>query len=276
MTVGEVFSYVDGIKPNAFDTVAKTLWLNEVEGLVQTEVMLLGPADVLTYAPSALWQGTGIVFTDDATAVLPYAPGFCPGGRVKLSCFEVYEANNGIEAELKAVSADGRTLTFAAGTFVAWNLGAETAAATLTYDNSGIELLVGAPHHKIYYTYLLAMIDFANGEYERYRNSMALFNAFFTEFRRWFAQRYRPADSTDKTLGCYLSAYGIAVKNGFCGTEAEFLQSLRGRDGVGIADFRRTAGDGTSGSDDTYTVTMTDGTAYSFSVHNGSDAEGGV
>lgn len=56
-------------------------------------------------------------------------------------------------------------------------------------------LLVDPPHDKLYLSYLYAMIDFANGEYAKYQNSMQMFNAEFSEFMRWFAGAYRPADT---------------------------------------------------------------------------------
>ena len=57
------------------------------------------------------------------------------------------------------------------------------------------ELLVGPPHDKLYPAYLMAQIDYNNGEYGKYQNSMAMFNAYFGEFMRWFATVYRPADT---------------------------------------------------------------------------------
>lgn len=113
MTLGEVIDFVDGLKPNAFTPAQKTQWLNECEGMVQTEVLLLASPEILSY-----------------------------------------------EAE-----ADRDT-----------------------------PLLVLPPHDKLYRSYLMAMIDFSNGEYERYQNAMQLFNAQFSEFSRWFARTYRPAD----------------------------------------------------------------------------------
>ena len=86
-TLKSVIDYVDEIKPNAFSNEAKTKWLNECEGLVQTEV---------------------------------------------------------------------------------------------------------------YWAYLTAMIDFANGEYSKYQNTMQMFNSFFGEFMRWFALNYRPADTHEE------------------------------------------------------------------------------
>mgnify|MGYP006978482747 CR=1 FL=1 len=154
-TLKSVIEYVDEIKPNAFSNEAKTQWLNECEGLVQTEVLLLADAELVSYS----------------------------------------------------------------------------------YDtDKDKELLVKHPHVKIYWAYLTAMIDFANGEYNKYQNTMQMFNAFFGEYMRWFALWYHPADThgendgEDGWRGYYISAYGLAVKHGFEGTESEWLESLYGEE----------------------------------------------
>lgn len=112
-TLSGVIAMVDEIKPNAFSDGAKTLWINECEGLVQTEIFLWAPEQIITYR---------------------------------------YE------------------------------------------EDKDTELLVSPPHDKIYWTYLTAMIDFANGEYSKYQNTMQLFNSHFEEFMCWYANHFRPAD----------------------------------------------------------------------------------
>ena len=149
-TLQGVLDIIDSIKPNAFSDEAKTAWINEVEGLVQTEVFLLAIEDVVQYT----WP--------------------------------------------------------------------ENAAATL---------LAKPPHDKIYWVYLSAMVDFANGEYDKYQNTMQMFNQFFGEYMRWYARTYNPADGEAEVKGYYLSAYAIAVEHGFEGTEADWLASLKGEKG---------------------------------------------
>ena len=152
MKIGDVIAYVDRIKPNAFDTADKLIWLNEAEGLVQSEVLYLAAADMVEYTP---------------------------------------------ETDLET------------------------------------ELLLRSPHDKVYRSYLVAMIDLANGEYNRYANTVEVFNTQFAELSCWYADRYRPADGGMEDRGYYLSAYGIAVKHGFRGTEEEWLESLKGKPGSG-------------------------------------------
>ena len=145
-----VLEMIDSIKPNAFSDEAKTAWINEVEGLVQTEVFLLAVEDVVQYK----WP-----------------------------------------------------------------------------ENSGATLLAKPPHDKIYWVYLSAMVDFGNGEYDKYQNTMQMFNQFFGEYMRWYARTYNPADGEAEVKGYYLSAYAIAVAHGFEGTEEDWLESLKGAAG---------------------------------------------
>lgn len=58
-----------------------------------------------------------------------------------------------------------------------------------------VTMLVDPPHDKLYRSFLEAKIDYANGEYEKYANSMQMFNADYGEFLRWFALTYEPADA---------------------------------------------------------------------------------
>lgn len=147
MKIAQVIAAVDALKPNAFDTPVKFQWINEAEGMVQTDIMLRGIEDVITYDPE---------------------------------------------------------------------------------KDMDTELLVRPPHDKLYISYLVAMIDFANGEYNRYANTVEMFNAHLNEYAAWFQRTYRPADQERGWPGYYISAYGIAVKHGFSGTEEEWLQSLKG------------------------------------------------
>lgn len=148
MKISELLNFVDTVKPNAFPASVKVAWLNEVEGMVWTDVMLLSPLEFKKY---------------------------------------LYDENTG--------EGDG-------------------------------ELLVNAPHDKLYNVYLAAMIDFYNGEYDKYQNSITMFNSYFSDYMRWYALNYRPADGGFRYMGEYITAYGIAVKHGFEGTEEEWLTSL--------------------------------------------------
>lgn len=105
-------------------------------------------------------------------------------------------------------------------------------------DSDTFKLLIVGPHQKIYPAYLVAMIDFANGEYNRYANTLEMFNAHFTELQMWQRQYAGPADGECVFRGYYLSAYGIAKNRGvFNGSEEEWLASLKGEKGDSAYDI---------------------------------------
>ncbi|MBR2716265.1 MAG: hypothetical protein IKD79_00825 [Oscillospiraceae bacterium] len=45
MTLKACIDFVDGIEPNAYTNEQKTVWVNECEGMVYTDVFLLSPAE---------------------------------------------------------------------------------------------------------------------------------------------------------------------------------------------------------------------------------------
>lgn len=63
------------------------------------------------------------------------------------------------------------------------------------------------------------------------------------------------------------------VRNGANGKDGG--QGEKGEPGVGIAQITRTAGDGSAGSVDTYTITYTDGTSTTYQVTNGANGKDG-
>ena len=70
-----------------------------------------------------------------------------------------------------------------------------------------------------------------------------------------------------------LSAYEIWLQQGNTGTEEDFIASLIGESGRGIASIEKTS---TSGLIDTYTITYTDDTTDTFQVKNGKDGTNGI
>ena len=102
----------------------------------------------------------------------------------------------------------------------------EADAAQLHYTTEDLNetLLVKPPYDDIYELWLEAKIDYANGEYDKYQNTMAEYNAHYGEFVRWFAEKYRPAQphcGRARLPEYYISAYSLAVNAGFAGTLEE-------------------------------------------------------
>lgn len=192
MKIKELITFVDDIKPNAFSNDTKTMWINEIEGKLQTDVFLMAVEDIMQYRYEDLQIPASVYFPDDHTMVFTFSPRFTQGGKIKISGLTEYPDNNSNEErEILNVSADGLMVTFDEGAFE--DTGDVPDSCVIDYDGKDIELLVNPPHDKLYRSYLTAMIDYANGEYDKYQNTMQMFNEHYNEFVRWFMINYRPA-----------------------------------------------------------------------------------
>ena len=71
---------------------------------------------------------------------------------------------------------------------------AEIAMLRYTWPHDkNTELLAAPPHDDIYALWLQAKIDEANGEYNKYQNTMQIYNEHYGSFVRWFVSLYDPA-----------------------------------------------------------------------------------
>lgn len=91
------------------------------------------------------------------------------------------------------------------------------------------EMSLSESFDKIYIMYLQAMIDFSNKEYAAFNNDIALYNTYIEEYSKWYIRHHGEGETL--ISGMYISAYGIAIKHGFSGTEEEWLLSLKGEKG---------------------------------------------
>ena len=57
-------------------------------------------------------------------------------------------------------------------------------------DDLDVELLVDKPYDDIYPLWLEAKIDFANGEYNKYQNTMQAYNEHYGCFVVWLAEHF--------------------------------------------------------------------------------------
>lgn len=53
-------------------------------------------------------------------------------------------------------------------------------------------LLVEAPFEDIYIKWLEAQIDYANGEYGKYNNSVSMYNTAYSEYERFYNRTHMP------------------------------------------------------------------------------------
>lgn len=78
-----------------------------------------------------------------------------------------------------------------------YEIQADVFGVTEDFDSHGTdvgweeeEMYIPEAFHRVYYSYLEARIDAANGEWSEYGSSIGLYNAFRGQFERWYARNY--------------------------------------------------------------------------------------
>ena len=95
----------------------------------------------------------------------------------------------------------------------------------------GAELLVPAPYDQLYHEYIFWKICLAQQETERANNYVATFNRVYNEYVRMVCETINPGNGLAERVRYYLTAYQIAVKHGYNGSEIEWVESLKGPKG---------------------------------------------
>ena len=72
--------------------------------------------------------------------------------------------------------------------------GGENVTFTGYDDNTDIqtELLMQAPYDQAYLHWMEAQIDYNNGEYGKYNNSLDMFTTFFEQFKSYYNRTHMP------------------------------------------------------------------------------------
>lgn len=60
------------------------------------------------------------------------------------------------------------------------------------YTENETELVIPAPYDDVYRFYVEAQIDYANGEIEKYNNSMGMFNQAYQTMTGWYIRSHMP------------------------------------------------------------------------------------
>ena len=98
-------------------------------------------------------------------------------------------------------------------------------------EDNGAELIAPAPYDELYCEYLFWRICLAQHENELADNYAATFNRLYNEYVRFVCETINPGCGMAERVRYYLTAYQIAVKHGYAGTEAEWVDSLKGPEG---------------------------------------------
>ena len=121
MTIIELITAVDEIKPNGYEQLAKMQWLSQLDGMVKNEII------------------------------------------------DTHEGGEDV-------------------TFEGYN--AETPLDT--------PLLIPHPYDDVYRYWLEAQIDYANGEYTKYNNSMSMYNEAYSAYQRHYHRTHMPVGKSIK------------------------------------------------------------------------------
>ncbi len=202
MTIEEIFDYVDEVKPNNYSKEIKTHWLNELEGKIQNEIMLLAQSEHISYVYRSSTELSGLSFPNDHTLLLPRRIKAHVGGELELNGLTLYAANNLKGLEILSISSDGKHLSFAEGSFTA--TGSAGDSGTLMFDGSATTPLIKFPFDRIYASWLIMKVSEHLEESSQFANSAAQFRDDWNGFAAWYADTYRPADGVPTFKGYYL------------------------------------------------------------------------
>lgn len=201
MTIREIIDYVDEIKPNSYTDAIKLAWLNEIEGKVQSEIMMLALPECRKYFPDKSYELSGMRFTDDHTLELPSPIRAHVGGFITLT--EMEPSGNEITgAKILNISDGGKTITFAAETFDEGE-----ADGKLTFKGMDTEMIVPYPYERLYGTWLLVKISEHLEESNQDANATAKFLDDWNIFAAFWAEAYRPADGVPAFKGYYIRGH---------------------------------------------------------------------
>ena len=192
MRLVELIRKVDAYKPNSFSNEQKTDWINEIEGRVYTDALL-----------TSVYDFTPLTYQERFIYNVPYT-----GLEAGAYYFTLRWYENGLPVE------ESRQFTLALpleyGQQLLWDgsrllsIKGRDQVEIATSEGSGgtqlkmrdnsDELFVPAPHDKLYRYFLEAMIDYHNGETNRYMNASQLFNDAWDDFITYICYVYAPAN----------------------------------------------------------------------------------
>lgn len=205
MTIKDVIDYVDRIKKNEFTTEEKTRWINEIEGYVQIQIMLLAQPECISYCYSSESEQSGISFPADNQMRLTRKLKAHVGGFLKIEGLVTYPENNLSGLAILSISDNGKLIEFEQGTFPQTGETPESAIAQIAFDGQDTELLVPAPFERLYYEYVLAKISENLEENSAQNNRLATFDETWQNYAEWYANTYKPGDGKAVFKGYYIA-----------------------------------------------------------------------
>ena len=113
-----------------------------------------------------------------------------------------------------------------------------TDAVQYTEETMDVTPIIEGHYQRVYQYWLLAKAYSRLQNASGYERNRKLYIAEYGAYRKWVIRTHGVPKAQDAG-GFFLSAYGIAKKHGFEGSEAQWLASLRGADGQNGKDGER-------------------------------------
>lgn len=172
MTIAEVISKVDELKPNTYTTEDKVEWLSNLDSRVKSQII---DAHEGTDKEKAIEEYIQANITNHEKAVVEY---------MKVNEVSREEAEKNVEFhEIKYKEA--KEHIEATRNDIFFN----------SYDHKidqDTVLLVPAPYDEMYLRWLEAQIDYYNGEDERHNNAIMRFNNAYEGYKKHYTRTHMP------------------------------------------------------------------------------------
>lgn len=176
MTIIEAIQAVDSLKPNNYSELEKIQWLSELDGTIKAEIIDTHESayseDDIEDAINEYIKGNVLKYEKEVNEYAEVNGVSIEEARAQIPFKEISykEAREHIEKNCSELVFNGYNE----------NTSLET------------ELIVPAPYDRLYKSWLESRIDYANGEYAKYNNSVTVFNTDYLSYQRAYNRKHIP------------------------------------------------------------------------------------
>ena len=172
MTIIEAINKIDALKPNNYSQGDKIGWLSTLDGIIKKEIIDTHEGADKEKAITEYIKNNVVAYENSVIEYMKVNEVSREEAEKHIEFHEIKykEAKEHIEATRNDIMFNGYDATTALDTV----------------------LLVPAPYDDVYIRWLEAQIDYANGEYGKYNNSMALYNTAYATYERYYNRTNMP------------------------------------------------------------------------------------
>jgi hypothetical protein len=157
-------NHLDAVKPNGYSQTEKIRWLSTLDGIVKAEI--IDNHEIKVEFVENKTTGKLDLYVFDKL----------------IDSFDVIAKGEYKSEKTGLIFTDKQKMIEAACAFNGYT---ENTALTT-------ELLIPHPYDEVYIRWLESQIDYANGEYGKYNNSMAMYNTAYVAFQNYYNRTHMP------------------------------------------------------------------------------------